>query len=55
VRFLRKKLGVKEHESVFCYVGSVFAPALDESVMNLWTVSDDEDVEGGRGVWKGCG
>jgi len=39
VRFLRKKLGVRDHESVFCYVGSVFAPALDESVVNLWTVS----------------
>jgi ubiquitin-like protein ATG12 len=38
VRFLRKKLGVKEHESVFCYVGSVFSPALDEGVGNLWTV-----------------
>jgi hypothetical protein len=36
VRFLRKRLGVKEHESVFCYVGSVFAPALDEGVGNLW-------------------
>lgn len=38
VRFLRKRLGVKEHESVFCYVGSVFSPALDEGVGNLWTV-----------------
>ncbi|OAK96513.1 ubiquitin-like protein ATG12 [Phaeosphaeriaceae sp. SRC1lsM3a] len=37
VRFLRKKLGIKEHESVFCYVGSVFAPALDEGIGNLWT------------------
>jgi ubiquitin-like protein ATG12 len=39
VRFLRKRLGAKEHESVFCYVGSVFSPALDEDVGNLWTVS----------------
>jgi hypothetical protein len=39
VRFLRKRLGVKDHESVFCYVGSVFSPALDEGVGNLWTVS----------------
>ncbi|KAJ4371371.1 Ubiquitin-like protein [Neocucurbitaria cava] len=39
VRFLRKKLGVLQHESVFCYVGSVFSPALDEGVGNLWTVS----------------
>ncbi|OAL53931.1 ubiquitin-like protein ATG12 [Pyrenochaeta sp. DS3sAY3a] len=37
VRFLRKRLGAKEHESVFCYVGSVFAPALDEGVGNLWS------------------
>lgn len=39
VRSLRKKLGVKEHESVFCYVGNVFSPALDEGVGNLWSVS----------------
>ncbi|EOA91645.1 Ubiquitin-like protein [Exserohilum turcicum] len=37
VRFLRKRLGVKEHESVFCYVGSVFSPGLDEGVGNLWS------------------
>ncbi|KAF1956879.1 ubiquitin-like protein ATG12 [Byssothecium circinans] len=36
VRSLRKKLGVKEHESVFCYIGNVFSPALDEVVANLW-------------------
>ncbi|KAF2716692.1 APG12-domain-containing protein [Polychaeton citri CBS 116435] len=36
VRFLRKKLGVKEHEGVYCYVNSVFAPGLDEGVGNLW-------------------
>ncbi|EAT86384.2 hypothetical protein SNOG_06553 [Parastagonospora nodorum SN15] len=41
VRFLRKRLGVKEHESVFCYVGSVFAPGLDEGVGGLWSVSCD--------------
>ena len=39
VRFLRKKLGVKDHESVFCYIGNVFSPSLDEGVGNLWTVS----------------
>jgi ubiquitin-like protein ATG12 len=39
VQFLRRKLRVKESESVFCYVGSVFSPALDEGVGNLWTVS----------------
>ncbi|KNG49789.1 ubiquitin-like protein atg12 [Stemphylium lycopersici] len=37
VRFLRKRLGVKEHESVFCYVGNVFSPGLDEGVGNLWS------------------
>ncbi|KAF2642630.1 APG12-domain-containing protein [Massarina eburnea CBS 473.64] len=36
VRSLRKKLGVKDHESVFCYIGNVFSPALDEVVANLW-------------------
>ncbi|KAH7083272.1 ubiquitin-like autophagy protein Apg12-domain-containing protein [Paraphoma chrysanthemicola] len=43
VKFLRKKLGVKEHESVFCYVGSVFSPALDEGVGNLWTCFKQND------------
>lgn len=37
VRFLRRRLGIKEHESVFCYVGSVFSPGLDEGVGNLWS------------------
>ncbi|KAF2203587.1 autophagy protein 12 [Delitschia confertaspora ATCC 74209] len=36
LRFLRKKLGVREQESVFCYVNNVFAPALDEGVGELW-------------------
>ena len=53
VKFLRKKLygaatedggggGGKEgvrHESLFCYVNSVFAPGLDEGVGNLFRVS----------------
>lgn len=39
VRFLRKRLQLKDHESVFCYVNSVFAPGLDEGVGNLWRVS----------------
>lgn len=39
VRFLRKKLSLKDHESVFCYVNSVFSPSLDEGVGNLWRVS----------------
>ncbi|KAF2690003.1 ubiquitin-like protein ATG12 [Lentithecium fluviatile CBS 122367] len=34
--YIRKKLGVKPHESVFCYIGNVFAPGLDEGVGNLW-------------------
>lgn len=36
VGFLRKKLGLKEGEGVWCYVNSVFAPAGDEVVGNLW-------------------
>ncbi|KAH9864423.1 Ubiquitin-like protein, partial [Plenodomus biglobosus] len=36
VRFLRKRLGLAQHQSVFCYVGNVFAPGLDEGVGNLW-------------------
>jgi ubiquitin-like protein ATG12 len=39
VTYLRKILGVKEHESLFLYVNSVFAPSLDEVVGNLWRVS----------------
>lgn len=39
VRSLRRKLGLKDHESLFCYVNSVFAPGLDEGVGNLWRVS----------------
>ncbi|PVI05074.1 APG12-domain-containing protein [Periconia macrospinosa] len=36
VRQLRKKLAVQPHESVYCYIGNVFSPGLDESVSNLW-------------------
>ncbi|MCJ1282394.1 Ubiquitin-like protein [Xylographa opegraphella] len=36
VTFLRKKLGVRREESVFCYVNNVFAPGLDEGVGDLW-------------------
>jgi hypothetical protein len=53
VRFLRKRLGAKEHESVFCYVGSVFSPALDEGVGNLWTVSRRVREVGGGSDWAG--
>ncbi|KAF2657904.1 putative autophagy protein Apg12 [Lophiostoma macrostomum CBS 122681] len=48
VRFLRNKLRVAEHESVFCYIGNVFSPSLDEGVGNLWTCfkTNDELVVG---------
>jgi ubiquitin-like protein ATG12 len=36
VRSLRKKLRLKESESLFCYIGSCFSPGLDEGVGNLW-------------------
>lgn len=38
MRFLRKRLKLADHDSVFCYVNSVFAPSLDEGVGNLWRV-----------------
>ncbi|KAI1906302.1 Ubiquitin-like protein [Ophidiomyces ophidiicola] len=43
VRFLRKKLDCKESDSVFCYVNSVFAPGLDESVGGLWRCFKTDD------------
>ncbi|OAP58260.1 hypothetical protein AYL99_07350 [Fonsecaea erecta] len=36
LNFLRKKVGVKEGDGLFCYVNSVFAPGLDEGVGNLY-------------------
>lgn len=39
VKYLRRVLRLQEHEGVFCYVNSVFAPGLDEGVGNLWRVS----------------
>ena len=39
VTSLRKKLKLQPHESLFCYIGNVFSPALDETVENLWRVS----------------
>jgi ubiquitin-like protein ATG12 len=39
VRQIRNKLRLQPHESVFCYIGNVFSPALDERVENLWRVS----------------
>jgi ubiquitin-like protein ATG12 len=41
VGYLRRVLRLKETESVFLYVNSAFAPALDEVVGNLWSVSLD--------------
>lgn len=38
VDYLRKSLKVGDTESVFLYVNSTFAPALDEVVGNLWRV-----------------
>jgi len=39
LNFLRKKVGLKEGDGLFCYVNSVFAPGLDEGVGNLYRVS----------------
>lgn len=39
MQWLRRKLTLKDHESLFCYVNSVFAPGLDEGVGNMWRVS----------------
>jgi ubiquitin-like protein ATG12 len=39
VAHLRKMLKVQETDSVFLYINSTFAPALDEVVGNLWRVS----------------
>ncbi|KAK3333772.1 ubiquitin-related domain-containing protein [Cercophora scortea] len=41
VILLRSKLKVKETDSVFLYVNSTFAPALDEVIGNLWTCFKD--------------
>ncbi|KAL2266191.1 hypothetical protein VTJ83DRAFT_5543 [Remersonia thermophila] len=43
VAYLRKTLRVQEHESVFLYVNSTFAPALDEVVGNLWRCFKDSN------------
>ena len=43
--FLRKKLGLRREEGVFCYVNSVFAPGLDEGVGGLWDVSQFHPVQ----------
>ncbi|KAL2168137.1 hypothetical protein VTG60DRAFT_352 [Thermothelomyces hinnuleus] len=41
VAYLRRTLKIAEAESVFLYVNSTFAPALDEVVGNLWTCFKD--------------
>ncbi|KAK4042380.1 ubiquitin-like autophagy protein Apg12-domain-containing protein [Parachaetomium inaequale] len=43
VAYLRKTLRVGEAESVFLYVNSTFAPALDEVVGNLWRCFKDSN------------
>ncbi|KAK4187186.1 Ubiquitin-like protein atg12 [Podospora australis] len=41
VSFVRKQLKVTESDSVFLYINSTFAPALDEVVGNLWRCFKD--------------
>ncbi|KAK3692292.1 ubiquitin-related domain-containing protein [Podospora appendiculata] len=41
VVLLRNKLKVKETDSVFLYINSTFAPALDEVIGNLWMCFKD--------------
>lgn len=36
LRLLRKKLQLKPHEGLHCYIGQSFSPALDEEVAGLW-------------------
>lgn len=36
VRFLRKQLKCKPHDSLFCYINSSFAPGLDNLLGNLY-------------------
>ncbi|KAK3316228.1 ubiquitin-like autophagy protein Apg12-domain-containing protein [Apodospora peruviana] len=43
VTYLRKALKVQETESVFLYINSTFAPALDEVVGNLWRCFKDSN------------
>lgn len=39
VRNLRRRVGIRESESIFCYINQTFSPAPDEGVGNLWRVS----------------
>ncbi|KAK0617234.1 ubiquitin-like autophagy protein Apg12-domain-containing protein [Immersiella caudata] len=43
VAHLRKQLKVQETDSVFLYINSTFAPALDEVVGNLWRCFKDSN------------
>lgn len=54
VAYLRKTLKVAETESVFLYINSTFAPALDEVVGNLWRVGLFLRDETGWGGHVGC-
>lgn len=38
INFVRKRIGAKDGEGVFCYVNSTFSPQPDEVVGNLWRV-----------------
>lgn len=53
VAYLRRTLKVAESDSLFLYVNSTFAPALDEVVGNLWRVSLLAPFLLSRGVWCG--
>lgn len=38
INFVRKRIGAKDSEGVYCYVNSTFSPHPDELVGNLWRV-----------------
>lgn len=38
INFVRKKIGAKDSDGVYCYVNSTFSPHPDELVGNLWRV-----------------
>lgn len=40
VKFIRRQLKVPANESIFCYINSAFAPSLDETIGNLYQVSN---------------
>jgi len=51
VLYLRRQLRARDSDSVFLYVNSAFAPALDEVVGNLHRVSYAKEPEAGRRWW----